>query len=62
MSGETRTFAVKQVFYAGVGGIAAALCGAGAFAFFQPMVGGIPPAKAWESLELFAKEVLPALQ
>lgn len=32
-----------------------------AFAMFQPMVGGIPPAKAWESLELFEKEVLPAV-
>jgi alkanesulfonate monooxygenase SsuD/methylene tetrahydromethanopterin reductase-like flavin-dependent oxidoreductase (luciferase family) len=32
-----------------------------AFAFFQPMVGGIPPEKAWESLRLFESEVLPAL-
>jgi alkanesulfonate monooxygenase SsuD/methylene tetrahydromethanopterin reductase-like flavin-dependent oxidoreductase (luciferase family) len=32
-----------------------------AFAMLQPMVGGIPPAQAWESLELFEKEVLPAV-
>ncbi len=33
-----------------------------AFALLQPMVGGVPPARAWESLELFATEVLPALR
>lgn len=32
-----------------------------AFALLQPMVGGIPPALAWESLKLFETEVLPAL-
>ena len=32
-----------------------------AFALFHPMMGGIPPALAWESLELFEREVLPAL-
>ena len=32
-----------------------------AFALLQPMVGGIPPARAWESLKLFEHEVLPAL-
>jgi alkanesulfonate monooxygenase SsuD/methylene tetrahydromethanopterin reductase-like flavin-dependent oxidoreductase (luciferase family) len=32
-----------------------------AFALLQPMVGGVPPALAWESLRLFESEVLPAL-
>jgi alkanesulfonate monooxygenase SsuD/methylene tetrahydromethanopterin reductase-like flavin-dependent oxidoreductase (luciferase family) len=32
-----------------------------AFALFHPMVGGIPPATAWESLHLFEHEVLPRL-
>jgi alkanesulfonate monooxygenase SsuD/methylene tetrahydromethanopterin reductase-like flavin-dependent oxidoreductase (luciferase family) len=32
-----------------------------AFALFHPMVGGIPPALAWESLHLFEREVLPRL-
>ncbi len=32
-----------------------------AFALFHPMVGGIPPEMAWESLRLFEREVLPAL-
>ncbi|HVM66031.1 MAG TPA: LLM class flavin-dependent oxidoreductase [Acidimicrobiales bacterium] len=32
-----------------------------AFALFHPMVGGIPPAMAWESLHLFEHEVLPRL-
>jgi alkanesulfonate monooxygenase SsuD/methylene tetrahydromethanopterin reductase-like flavin-dependent oxidoreductase (luciferase family) len=35
--------------------------GEAAFAMFQPMVGGIPPAQAWESLELYEKEVVPAV-
>jgi alkanesulfonate monooxygenase SsuD/methylene tetrahydromethanopterin reductase-like flavin-dependent oxidoreductase (luciferase family) len=30
-----------------------------AFSLFHPMVGGIPPALAWESLRLFEHEVLP---
>jgi len=29
---------------------------------FNPLAGGLPPKLAWESLELFAAEVLPALQ
>lgn len=29
---------------------------------FNPLAGGLPPALAWESLELFASEVLPALR
>ena len=29
---------------------------------FNPMAGGIPPRLAWESLELFAAEVLPRLR
>lgn len=29
---------------------------------FHPMCGGIPPAKAWESLKLFEREVLPAFR
>jgi alkanesulfonate monooxygenase SsuD/methylene tetrahydromethanopterin reductase-like flavin-dependent oxidoreductase (luciferase family) len=29
---------------------------------FNPLAGGLPPALAWESLELFAGEVLPALR
>jgi alkanesulfonate monooxygenase SsuD/methylene tetrahydromethanopterin reductase-like flavin-dependent oxidoreductase (luciferase family) len=33
-----------------------------AFAMFHPMVGGIPPAQAWESLRLFDEQVLPAFQ
>jgi alkanesulfonate monooxygenase SsuD/methylene tetrahydromethanopterin reductase-like flavin-dependent oxidoreductase (luciferase family) len=32
-----------------------------AFALFHPMVGGIPPALAWESLHLFEHDVLPKL-
>ena len=28
---------------------------------FHPMMGGIPPALAWESLHLFEHEVLPKL-
>jgi hypothetical protein len=28
----------------------------------HPMVGGVPPALAWESLHLFEHEVLPALK
>jgi len=32
-----------------------------AFAFFHPMVGGIPPAMAWECLRLYEERVLPAL-
>lgn len=32
-----------------------------ALAIFHPMMGGIPPALAWESLELFEREVLPNL-
>ncbi|HEX5585742.1 MAG TPA: LLM class flavin-dependent oxidoreductase [Acidimicrobiia bacterium] len=35
--------------------------GEGAFAFFHPMVGGIPPAMAWECLHLYEAQVLPAL-
>jgi alkanesulfonate monooxygenase SsuD/methylene tetrahydromethanopterin reductase-like flavin-dependent oxidoreductase (luciferase family) len=31
------------------------------FGLFHPMMGGIPPALAWESLRLFEKEVLPRL-
>ena len=29
---------------------------------FNPLAGGLPPAMAWESLELFAAEVLPKLR
>lgn len=32
-----------------------------AFAMFHPMVGGIPPERAWESLHLFEDKVLPAV-
>jgi hypothetical protein len=32
-----------------------------AFALFHPMMGGIPPELAWESLHLFEREVLPRL-
>jgi len=32
-----------------------------AFALFHPMMGGIPPELAWESLHLFEHEVLPRL-
>lgn len=32
-----------------------------AFALFHPMMGGIPPALAWSSLDLFEREVLPQL-
>jgi alkanesulfonate monooxygenase SsuD/methylene tetrahydromethanopterin reductase-like flavin-dependent oxidoreductase (luciferase family) len=32
-----------------------------AFVLFHPMMGGIPPELAWESLELFESEVLPRL-
>jgi hypothetical protein len=28
---------------------------------FNPLAGGLPPALAWPSLELFASEVLPRL-
>ena len=31
------------------------------FAMFHPLVGGVPPAMAWESLRLFENEVLPRL-
>ncbi|MDQ1430609.1 MAG: hypothetical protein QOF40_1211, partial [Actinomycetota bacterium] len=33
-----------------------------AFVMLHPMVGGVPPALAWESLHLFEHEVLPALK
>jgi hypothetical protein len=36
--------------------------GSTAVAFFQPMAGGIPPALAWETLQLFETDVVPALQ
>jgi alkanesulfonate monooxygenase SsuD/methylene tetrahydromethanopterin reductase-like flavin-dependent oxidoreductase (luciferase family) len=36
--------------------------GPGAFALVNPMVGGIPPDRAWESLELFEREVLDPLR
>jgi hypothetical protein len=32
-----------------------------AFAMLHPMVGGIPPEKAWESLRLLEEKVLPAV-
>ena len=32
-----------------------------AFAVFHPMMGGIPPVLAWESLRLFERQVLPRL-
>jgi alkanesulfonate monooxygenase SsuD/methylene tetrahydromethanopterin reductase-like flavin-dependent oxidoreductase (luciferase family) len=32
-----------------------------AFTLLHPMVGGIPPARAWEMLELFERSVLPAV-
>ncbi len=35
--------------------------GQSAFAFFHPMVGGIPPERGWETLRLYAEKVLPAL-
>jgi len=35
--------------------------GEGGFALFHPMVGGIPPETAWESLRLFESEVLPRI-
>jgi alkanesulfonate monooxygenase SsuD/methylene tetrahydromethanopterin reductase-like flavin-dependent oxidoreductase (luciferase family) len=35
--------------------------GPGAFALFHPMLGGVPPEMAWESLHLFEHEVLPRL-
>jgi alkanesulfonate monooxygenase SsuD/methylene tetrahydromethanopterin reductase-like flavin-dependent oxidoreductase (luciferase family) len=35
--------------------------GPAAFAFFQPMVGGVPPSLAWRGLELFETQVLPQL-
>jgi alkanesulfonate monooxygenase SsuD/methylene tetrahydromethanopterin reductase-like flavin-dependent oxidoreductase (luciferase family) len=35
---------------------------AGGALTFNPLAGGLPPALAWESLELFAAEVLPALR
>lgn len=31
------------------------------FTVLQPMVGGLPPDRAWRTLELFEKEVLPAM-
>jgi alkanesulfonate monooxygenase SsuD/methylene tetrahydromethanopterin reductase-like flavin-dependent oxidoreductase (luciferase family) len=36
--------------------------GATAFAMLHPMVGGIPPDRAWESLRLFEQDVLPHLE
>ena len=41
---------------------AAELAGAGDFAFvlLHPMVGGIPPERAWEHLRLFERTFLPA--
>jgi hypothetical protein len=33
-----------------------------AFAMLHPMVGGIPPERAWESLRLFDDRVLQALR
>jgi alkanesulfonate monooxygenase SsuD/methylene tetrahydromethanopterin reductase-like flavin-dependent oxidoreductase (luciferase family) len=35
--------------------------GPAAFALFHPMVGGVPPDMAWESLRLFEHDVLPRL-
>jgi alkanesulfonate monooxygenase SsuD/methylene tetrahydromethanopterin reductase-like flavin-dependent oxidoreductase (luciferase family) len=35
--------------------------GPAGFAMFHPMMGGIPPKLAWESLRLFEREVLPRL-
>ncbi|GAA4991109.1 hypothetical protein GCM10023205_73720 [Yinghuangia aomiensis] len=35
--------------------------GTAAFGLFHPLMGGIPPELAWESLRLFESEVLPAL-
>lgn len=32
-----------------------------AFLMFHPMMGGIPPELAWQSLHLFEQEVLPHL-
>ena len=32
-----------------------------ALLIFHPMMGGIPPALAWDSLRLFEHEVLPKL-
>jgi len=29
---------------------------------FHPLMGGLPPALGWESLELFARKVLPRLR
>ena len=43
MSGQSTTYTVRQIFYAGVGGITAVLCAAGAVAFW-----GI-----WSSYALF---------
>ena len=31
------------------------------FVLFHPMMGGIPPELAWESLHLFASDVAPRL-
>jgi alkanesulfonate monooxygenase SsuD/methylene tetrahydromethanopterin reductase-like flavin-dependent oxidoreductase (luciferase family) len=36
--------------------------GPAAFALFHPLMGGIPPKLAWESLHLFEHEVLPQLK
>jgi alkanesulfonate monooxygenase SsuD/methylene tetrahydromethanopterin reductase-like flavin-dependent oxidoreductase (luciferase family) len=33
-----------------------------AFAMWHPMVGGIPPERAWEALRLFERDVLPQVQ
>ena len=35
---------------------------AGGYLRFRPLVGGIEPAVAWESLHLFAAKVLPQLE
>ena len=34
MSGQTKTYMVRQLFYAGIGGLAAVLCATGALAFW----------------------------
>ena len=36
--------------------------GPAAFVMLHPMVGGIPPERAWQHLRLFEQEVLPGLQ
>jgi alkanesulfonate monooxygenase SsuD/methylene tetrahydromethanopterin reductase-like flavin-dependent oxidoreductase (luciferase family) len=69
MTGPYRTMTVDELRASGTYRILTpsaftdelAIQGEMAFAFFHPMVGGIPPERAWVSLRLFEERVVPEL-